>query len=169
MGSCTGTSTPCKGPRGGSPGRGGAGGGGRRVGGGLVEARGVPGVRRGWRQPAAGPAANTPPVQGHARSPVLRAPHRRRAIGRPGALPRAPRQRRRTRARAAARPHPARALWPVPLRCAQARMGACEKGFVGREVLRRVRRGHLAHSERGGSGSGRVIVKIRDHFTAVCR
>ena len=28
MGSCTGTSTPCKGPRGGSPGRGGAGGGG---------------------------------------------------------------------------------------------------------------------------------------------
>ena len=90
MGSCTGTSTPCKGPRGGSPGRGGAGGGGRRFGGGLVEARGVPGMRRGWRQPAAGPAANTPPVQGHARSPVLRAPHRRQAIGRPGALPRAP-------------------------------------------------------------------------------
>ena len=29
--------------------------------------------------------------------------------------------------------------------------------------------GHLAHRERGGSGSGRVIVKIRDHFTAVCR
>ena len=29
--------------------------------------------------------------------------------------------------------------------------------------------GHLAHSERGGSGSGRVIVKIRDHFTAVRR
>ena len=48
-------------------------------------------------------------------------------------------------------------------------MGTWEKGFVGREVLRRVRRGHLAHSERGGSGSGRVIVKIRDHFTAVCR